>query len=98
MADAIPGHLKLKDQNARYNQYKYGYRVNHGNSEISKIKKMAAFWSWNIDFSCAFSLSGGKKRKKNKNRKKPSDFEIRDLCDKGTSGEDLLQISRQSVN
>ena len=39
MADAIPGHLKLKDQNARYNQYKYGYRVNHGNSEISKIKK-----------------------------------------------------------
>ena len=47
------------------NWYKCGYRVNHGNSEISKIKKMAAFW--NIDFSCAFRLSGGKKKK---NRKK----------------------------
>ena len=67
--------------------------MNHGNSEISKIKKMAAFWSLNIDFSCAFRPLGGKKK-----WKETSDFEIRGSHDKGTSGEYLLQISSQSIN
>ena len=44
------------------NYYKYGYNKNQWNSEISKIKKMAAFWNLDIDFPSAFRLSVGKRK------------------------------------
>ena len=77
MADVIPVHLVIWNEKAKMhlNEYKYDYRMNHGNSEISKIKKMAAFWNLNIDFSCIFRFLGGKKKKEKE--KKTADFEIR---------------------
>ena len=67
--------------------------MNHGKSEISKIKKMAAF-EFKISIFLVFFVVWVVKKK----IQKTSDFEIRGSCDKSTSVEDLLQISSQSVN
>lgn len=66
--------------------------MTHWIREISKIKRIVAFWNLNIRFPRVFHLLSDKQK-----QKKTSNLEICDARGDGTSGEDL-QISGQSVN
>ena len=95
MVDVISVHLHLKLKKPKCILISINMAI-AWTKETAKFQKLKNGCILKLKYR-AFRLLGGKK-KKQKNRKKTSDFEIHISYDKGTSGEDLLQISSQSVN